>query len=277
MTEINFFKRFSYQPLLKRIVRIFHLQQFARKVYYRLNRPAGGIFQLNINKISAYFYVRTPLELRAVEFEMVYEQYILEKLISLVQPGDTIYDIGANIGFYTVSLAKAVGVRGRVITFEPMSENYRHLRDNIELNGLTNVRTFQVALADWNGKGELYLTASKENISGLPSLIPHHLAIDREVEVAEGDRLIETNRLPIPQLVKIDVEGSEYAVIRGLRQTLNKPNCKFVLCEIHPQLLPAGLQPKQIFDELKSYGFTQINICHRGMREYHILAQKLNQ
>ena len=78
----------------------------------------------------------------------------LDILVHSLRPGDTVYDVGGNLGVYTVLLAKVVGEKGMVVAFEPHHETYEQLLDNVRLNGLTNVRAFQKALGERNFPGE---------------------------------------------------------------------------------------------------------------------------
>jgi len=270
----NFLKKISYHPLISRLIWRLGLANSLRKFYYLLNRPSKGIISVELFGINADFYIRTSWELRSLEVAggLGHEQHILELLISKVRPGDVIYDIGSNFGIYTILLAKAVSPNGIVIAVEPENRRYKHLQDNLKLNALTNVRSFKLALGDKEGEVKLFLG----QVTGASSLVKSWNEDNYQVvKVMEGDRLVKRENLPLPRIVKIDVEGSEYAVIYGLKETLMNSACELVCCEIHPQLLPAGLQPKQIFDKLKSCGFNQINIYHRGTTEYHILAQKI--
>jgi len=85
--------------------------------------------------------------------------------------------------------------------------------------------------------------------------------------------MMDRERLPVPKAVKIDVEGFEYNVIRGLKQTLGHPACKTLCCEIHPYCLPDGITPQVIIDEVKSLGFGRITSVHR-VGEIQIAASK---
>jgi hypothetical protein len=102
---------------------------------------------------------------------------------------------------------------------------------------------------------------------GNSSLLPNAIAGAGEsnsvpfqtVSVVEGDVLVKNDNLPTPTAVKIDVEGSEYAVIKGLQKTLADPRCRLVCLEIHPQFLPPGISPGDIITMLKSLGFTRFD------------------
>jgi FkbM family methyltransferase len=84
------------------------------------------------------------------------EPLIQEAFAELVRPGAVVWDVGANIGFYTLIAARLVE-RGRVIAFEPLPENQAAIRANLELNGLTNVELAGIALADRAGDAELQM------------------------------------------------------------------------------------------------------------------------
>lgn len=229
---------------------------------------------MEIGGLTANFHVRTPWELRSLEpaGDFGKERHILELLASTVRPGDVVYDIGSNFGFYTVLLAKAVGPNGVVIAVEPESQSYDHLQENLKLNALTNVRSFRLGLGDQSGEAKLFLgEVAGASSLGQSSETAHSY---KWVQVVEGDHLVEEKSLPVPRVVKIDVEGHEWAVIRGLCQTLARPECELVCCEIHPQLLPASVQPQQVLDLLRLLGFNRIDVYERRTIEYHVLAYK---
>lgn len=273
-TMINFLKKISYHPLISRFIWRLGLANSLRKIYYLLNRPSKSRISIELCGISADFYVRTPWELRCLEpaGNLGHELHILELLINKVRPGDVIYDIGSNFGIYTIFLAKAVGSRGVVIAIEPEEESYNRLQENIKLNALPNIRSFNLSFGNRNGEAKLFLG----EVTGASSLIrpPKGSRGYKMVKVIEGDRLAKEENLPLPRLVKIDVEGSEYAVIQGLSQIICRPTCELVCCEIHPQLLPSELKPEDFLTLLKSLGFNQTISYQRGTTEYHILAQK---
>jgi FkbM family methyltransferase len=201
------------------------------------------------------------------------ERKLLEHLASMLKPGDVVYDIGANMGLYAVFLAQAVGAQGQVIAFEPEPHYCERLRGNAALNGLRNIRVSCLALGEHSG--ELELLPSQVGIAAprVAELPPdgERGRAGRKVQVVEGDRLVEIEDLPLPRAVKIDVEGHEYAVLKGLRRTLSTPLCQIVCCEVHPGLLPPGLGPGEILGFLKSCGFTRFDVFPRAT-EQHVLA-----
>jgi protein-L-isoaspartate(D-aspartate) O-methyltransferase (PCMT) len=130
------------------------------KNYYHLARPQDGIFRLDVAGVSGRFYIRAYGHLRLLESwggAGGGEKHLLELLISRLHPADTVYDIGANIGLYTVLLAKAVGDQGLVIAFEPNSQIYTQLEENVDFNSLPNVRCFRQALGERSAEGKLYI------------------------------------------------------------------------------------------------------------------------
>jgi len=247
--------RLTYVPKLQAIARFLGLRGLFRKVYYRLAVPRDGNVAVSLGGVSARFRAHTPLELRIIEAGGGGIR-VLTKLISVLRKGDVLWDIGASIGLYTALPAKAVGPEGQVVAFEPDSENYAKLRENVELNGLTNVRLVQKALGETKARMNLYKGAditdsnlresSKSNSTGCEA-----------IEMVDGDTFREDANLPPPRAIKIDVEGYEYAVLQGLHRTLAMPNCELVFCEIHPTALPAGVSTETILSFLRTVGFSR--------------------
>jgi FkbM family methyltransferase len=135
--------------------------------------------------------------------------------------GGVFYDIGANVGFFSLLAARRVGPQGFVYAFEPLADNVAAIRRNVRLNGFANVTVHQVAVDARSGEGELLLTAwdggsSLATAAGAPAQpLQRHT-----VRVVALDDLIQQEGLRPPTLVKIDVEGVEGGVLAGMVKAL---------------------------------------------------------
>ena len=273
-TMMNALKRLTYRPEVMRPIQRLGLSSILRKAYFQISKPSNGILETEIVRISAKFYARTPEELRILESAggAGGEERVLSELVRFLKLGDVVLDIGANVGLYTVLLARTVGTEGLVIACEPCAQNFNHLEENLKLNDLANARLFRKALGNSSGKAKLYASTviGNSSLSGVRS----GKAEAEDVEVIEGDSLIVSEMLPVPRAVKIDVEGFEYAVIQGLQATLKNPRCELVACEVHPSLLPAGIEPTAIAELLQSCGFSSIQHHSRWDKTFHVIATK---
>lgn len=141
----------------------------------------------------------------------------LKLLNKYINEGDTIIDVGANIGTHTVFFAKKVKDKGRVYAFEPQRIIFQNLCANISLNWLTNVECYNMAL----GKSSGYIFApylnylQRKNFGGL-----------RLGKYTEGEKIklvaIDSLKLEKCNLIKIDVEGMEADVLKGASKTISK-------------------------------------------------------
>lgn len=139
-----------------------------------------------------------------------HELPVQEALRRVLQPGATFWDVGAHAGFFAILASRIVGPSGRVHAFEPLPDNRRRLALALELNGVTNVDVHDCALSDRAGHAMLYGTSA----SVTWSLVAARDASDAVTVATETlDSLARS--LPPPNVLKIDVEGSELAVLRG--------------------------------------------------------------
>jgi FkbM family methyltransferase len=130
-----------------------------------------------------------------------------------------VYDIGANLGYVSLSLAKRVGPNGHVVAFEPVPRNIELFRRNIELNGLRNIRLIDCAASDKAGEAVIRLA---ENLA-TASMVWHRnnpAAAEFSIKTVAVDDLVASGDLAHPAFVKIDVEGAEGSVLLGMRRTL---------------------------------------------------------
>jgi FkbM family methyltransferase len=243
-----------------------------RRAYHHWAAP-DNIFRAQVAGIPILLHAKTGRDLIWFEGAVVTdrdwsEKRALEAMLAFLEPGDVAYDVGANLGLYSVTLAKKVGEQGKVVSFEPRQSTFEMLKANIELNELKNVRCFQKALGEQSAKLPIYTFPDEpwcsSLLKGQDKVLGKTPGVE-SVEVEVGDAFRKAHDLPMPRAIKIDVEGFEYSVMRGLGETLGDPRCQFVGCEIHPHLLPAGITPQLVMDLLRSYGFNRIELSPSGL------------
>ncbi|MBE9166043.1 FkbM family methyltransferase [Pleurocapsales cyanobacterium LEGE 06147] len=196
-----------------------------------------------------------------------YELPLQEALASHLKPGGVFYDIGANIGFFSILGAKLVGHTGKVYAFEPVPDNAAKIHHNARLNNFSQITVIEKAVSGSMGEGQLLLT---RNIGG------HTLAsVDRPPDVQGSmavalvsiDELIAREELTPPTLVKIDVEGAELDVLQGMKQTLAQYQ-PLVIYEIDAKQ-EASFERKQQavadFLQSQSYQIQPIENCYPGI------------
>ena len=158
------------------------------------------------------------------------EPEVQDALAELLRPGDVFYDVGANIGYFTLIGARLVGPSGRVVAVEPQPEARQRLEHNVAINGFDNVTAIEAAVADEEGESELVV--SHEGILEWAALetSPTTDVPKINVRVTTLDALRAD--LPPPTVVKLDVEGAEIRAVRGMRELLRSDR-PAVVCEVH--------------------------------------------
>jgi FkbM family methyltransferase len=180
-------------------------------------------------------------------FDHNYEPLATKLFQSLVKEGMTVVDIGANIGYYTLLASKLVGESGKVYAFEPESNNFADLMENINLNHPNNVIPLFKAVSDKLGEAKLFVS---ENESGEHSLVQCESRKDVHPMPVQTVTLDETVRTA--DFIKIDVEGHEYNVLEGAERILsNKPT---LLIECWPEgILANGITMERFWQYLKNH------------------------
>ena len=197
-----------------------------------------------------------------------YENAFSSALLSAVQAGDCVWDVGANIGFYTRLLKERVGPEGLVCAFEPAPRCYQALLAERS----PSLLVFNLALGD--KEAELPLTLAEDPLGSTHSLVNRPTGANEvaRVHVLRGDDVLQQHNLRVPNVVKVDVEGFEEEVIMGLASTLPQPECRAFFCEVHFGILDQRGErhaPSRIEKTLKGYGFST-----RWIDSSHLAAMK---
>ena len=152
---------------------------------------------------------------------------VFEKLVT---PGSIVFDIGAHVGFYSLLASVLVGSTGKVFAFEPLPRNLRFLRTHLEINRVTNVTIVEAAVSNFTGIG--LLETGQDSSTGHISSTGH-----LEVRTVSLDDLIRSGEVPLPDFIKIDIEGTEMLVFSGAKLVLES-GCPTIFlathgCEVH--------------------------------------------
>ena len=204
-------------------------------ILYRQLLGTGISKYKSINKV--HDYVDSKIQKKIVTIEGIKFLGVVENIIEVhvtnipeiefckneIKKGDTVVDVGANIGLFTLFFSKLVGTTGRVIAFEPDPENFDVLKKNIELNEITNVTLIQKGVSNKNESVKLY----KSSVSGGHSLIKNEWA--KEYTNIQTVTLDDYFRGKEIDMIKIDTEGFELEVIEGGKKLLeDNKNMKII-------------------------------------------------
>ena len=148
--------------------------------------------------------------------------------------GWTCYDVGANVGFFSLILGRMVGPAGQIFAFEPLPDNVARLEHNIALNPEYNIRPVPLAIGNTVGRAA-FLVAPLSTQGRLLSVKNENQDDQKpsiSVAIASIDHLVSHDNYPPPNLIKIDVEGAELDVIDGMESVLLKHR-PVLFCELH--------------------------------------------
>ena len=192
-----------------------------------------------------------------------YEREIGDLIRKVLKPGDVFLDIGANIGYFSL-LAATKEASSTVVAFEPVKELFDKLQENVSLNKVKNVIAINAALGEINEEKEIFLSGP-DNL-GMSSFQPSENFSGKaeKVKVLCVDDWFKTFGLSKIDLIKIDTEGSELAVIKGMKQVLSqfKP---LIIVELNPETLAMfKLTSQDILDYLNNLNFDAFIILDSG-------------
>ena len=221
--------------------------------------PFEGLkLQLDINSPSQrYMYEHPPLN-------TTYEEDTVDVILKYLTKEDTFIDIGAHVGYFTVLGSH---LANKVYAFEPDKTNYDNLVRNCKINGLNNVETFQLAVGDCNRKVSFYENLDNDGGHALwnPGVHPFNQWCKENVSmkiVDQGtlDTMVDFYKIDKVKMIKIDTEGAEVLILRGMEKTLKNKYLKVVICEHNDfGMQNLGTNGGEIFEIMCYNGFTPYN------------------
>ena len=195
-----------------------------------------------------------------------YESEVLEAILPFLEPDAVFWDVGANFGLHSIT-AKHLKPETKVICIEPSAVMLARLHANAKLNDVS-VDVVNAALTDSPGFRYLHIAEGNAGMTTLKPLstasYPNRMLCWSDT----GDNLVESRTVPAPTVIKLDVEGSEVDVLRGLKTVLKESSLRAIVVEADPNLLIES--DSEMYSILTAAGFN-IKMLTRNERTQHHL------
>ena len=146
-----------------------------------------------------------------------------------LKKGDCVFDIGSNIGYFTLEFARLVGESGRIYSFEPHPEIFEVLKRNVKRNRYKNITLINAACGEHNGSQNLYFSTENEGNHKIIESKNSNGSV--EVQIRTLTEFVKENR---PRLIKMDIEGAELLALKGISEELIFNNNIDFIIEYHP-------------------------------------------
>lgn len=224
--------------------------------------PYQNIIESQGSKMYVNVYDKDPSMRRTFQAYATcceWEQSTTKIFKKVVKEGNTVVDLGANIGYFTLLAAKLVGKKGKVYSFEPEPRNYNYLLKNIALNGYDNVFATQKAVSDETGKAKLYICPydtghhTINQYGGIKANKPDLIYDEKEfveVEKIALDDFLKDIKQPI-NVIKMDVEGAEMLALSGMDRIIRESKNIKMFVEFFPLLIrEMGGSPEEFIRRL---------------------------
>jgi FkbM family methyltransferase len=236
------------------------------KYFLALAKRFGLADKTYLKKLPEGFYINlNPSEhiQQQLFWYGYYEKELGNMIKKVLNPGDVFFDVGANIGYFSL-LAATSDPTVKVVAFEPVKDLFQKLERNVLVNGLKNIIVVHTAVGEINEEKEIFL-AGNNNLGMSSFHQPENYSGRKEkVKVLALDDWFQTLGLSRLDLIKLDIEGSELNALKGMRNMLEKFK-PLLLIEINPDTLSMfGLIPKNIYDYLNQLNFDGYIIDEKG-------------
>jgi len=255
--------------LAKKAIKVYRekgVKEVLRRTFHRIRclnkRVRGPIIHFKIMGLKLRMYTPTYHDFLIIDHLVRTEHWLQRGLLRELKDGSVVWDVGANVGLYSCLLGK-YGRNVTMVAFEPNPVAVERLKRNVSLNGLGNVQIIPLALLDVDGDVIFDIVWSDRCSLRGKVVIPSK---DKQgnlitVKAIRGDTLVQKRLAPSPDIIKVDVEGGEIAVIKGMGVLLE--SCSLLFIEVHQS---EGVDAASLEHMLVQAGFKVERFGRRAMR-----------
>jgi FkbM family methyltransferase len=196
-----------------------------------------------------------PEQLKVYFYGHYHERYEADLVQQLLSGDEVFWDVGANVGYFTLVAATTLANRGQIVAFEPGKNAYARLTENLALNAYENIRTFPVAVTDGEGEAVLHLAGDIADSSASLYQTGQAQAGQEVCRTVALDHFLDSEGLRPPDLIKLDAEGAELAVLQGAQGLLADSPPLWLMEMEEKNLVAAGTSKAAVAQFLTGYGY----------------------
>lgn len=175
-------------------------------------------------------------------------------LRKFIKRGMTVFDVGANIGLYTLLFCERVGENGKVYSFEPALEAFYRLKQNVKLNNY-KAKIYNIGISDKIGETVLY-TCEDDAYNSLGKKPMKPIIKEVIINTITLDEFCKNEKISTINLIKIDTEGADYLVLKGAERILTKDSAPVIICEYNRKTEDGfDFKVNELYRYLKKLGY----------------------
>jgi FkbM family methyltransferase len=206
---------------------------------------------------ATFYVVEQDFVAERVAASSIWEPHLYDFAELILERNSNVVDVGANFGYHTVSLARMIP-NGSLIAFEPLSLSFSQLQMNVLANSIRNVSTFKMAVTDVTGK-LIEMDPLESTVYAQERVNLGNVAIGSGGDCAFTVRLDDLN-LPKIAFLKIDIQGSELAALRGMRDLIARDRPAFFIEIEEHHLQRFGVSSKMVIEHLMALNYSLLRI-----------------
>jgi FkbM family methyltransferase len=258
----------------RRINRVRNVLRAPGRVFRRWKvvwaKSSGTLLLAHYPDISVRMLVNPDSFFAGVYVDGHYESDLVHFLDGVAMPGMVCVDVGANVGYFSLFMAKKVFPNGKVYSFEPTRQTYEVLDRNVRLNGFFNVEPSDIALSDVSGRVQLMEGPPGFDVYNSLGQVTHPCAAGQRftpamVASSSLDEYMSSRNIRVVDIVKIDVEGWELPVLKGMEQLISGNPQMVIVVEMAEQTTSGcGYLPSAIVDYLHARDMTLYVLGAKG-------------
>lgn len=216
---------------------------FGRKLKnHYIRTKHGACLAIEPSSLDVYVYM--------LNHGRVWNEPVFDACKAFLSNGSVFYDIGANIGYISMEMAKVFGDKVSVISFEPQPLLAYIIALSSKLNGFENVKVFDLMIGESRGEANLYVASHSIHASAV-TREKNPTCIRRRISTI--DEMVETGSIPPPNVIKLDIEGGELAALSGATKTI--ASCRpHIIFESDENMERFGFTRKDVLDVIKATG-----------------------
>jgi len=196
-----------------------------------------------------------------------YEKNDFNMVMNLIDEGDSIFDIGANVGWYSLNIAKAIK-NTKVLAFEPIPKTFDYLKTNVEMNQLNNIKIFNFGFSNEEKEIEFYFYKEGSGNASLANLSNVNTTEKVKCIVQRIDTFMVMNNYSI-DFIKCDVEGAELLVFKGGIETIKRDKPIIYTEMLRKWSSKFNYHPNEIIEMLANIGYRCFTVKDNYLVEFY--------